>query len=68
MEIESYLTTTQMADALGVSHRRALQLIHERGVPVQRIGTTFVAPRSAVEALAAEARQPGRPRKAAADP
>lgn len=65
------MTTPEVAEALGVSRRRALQIIHDQALPTIQVGTSLLTERAAVAAIVGQERKvgwpAGRPRKAAAD-
>lgn len=61
---DELLTTTQVAELLGVTVRRVKQLIHTGQLrPTRKLGNYNVFRRAAVEAFAATPRPRGRPPK-----
>jgi excisionase family DNA binding protein len=57
--VSGYLTTQELADALGVTPRRVLQLAKDRGVESEKVGQMRLWPKSALKAL--KPNPPGRP-------
>lgn len=56
------VSTNEAADILGVSPTRVRERIRDKSLPATKVGREHVIQRSAVEALKAAARGPGRPR------
>lgn len=56
------VSTAEAAEILGVSTARVRERIRDKSLPATQVGREYVIQRTAVEALRAAARGPGRPR------
>lgn len=61
--VPEMMSTTEVAEQLGVSRQRVLQLAHGGQLQATKSGRDYSFPRTAVEAFAARDRKVGRPAK-----
>lgn len=61
MKNDDFLSTSQVADKLGVTRQRALELIVSGRLPAQKVGNSYIVRASDVDSL--ELLKPGRPPK-----
>lgn len=62
MSLDDYMTTDDIAAALGISKRGAQKLIEREVIPARKIGRDYLIDRQDFEAYLQIRRRPGRPK------